>query len=186
MAGSSDIAGTRVRARSRLRAGLCCCLALLALAAAAALVPASAGAEVPDAQINPRNGKALAPKGAPSEVRRMIAAGNKIRRKKYVWGGGHAAGWKDKGYDCSGAVSYVLHAAGMLDYPLVSGDFKKWGEGGRGKWVSIFANQGHVYMVVAGLRFDTSYITDGDKSGPGWSTYMRESKGFTARHPQGL
>ena len=187
MAGSSDIAGTgRVRVRTRFRVALACALALGALLAAAALLPPVAAAEVPAGHINPRNGKAFAPKGAPKAVRKMIKAGNRIRHKKYVWGGGHAGGWQDKGYDCSGAVSFVLHKAGMLDYPLVSGDFMKWGESKRGKWVSIYASKEHVYMVVAGLRFDTSYITDGDKSGPGWSEYQRPAKGFTARHPDGL
>lgn len=115
----------------------------------------------------------------------MIKAGNHIRKKPYKWGGGHGD-WKDEGYDCSGAVSFLLHRADMLDYPLTSGGFKKWGKGGKGKWVSIYASKSHVYMVVAGLRFDTSYITDGDKSGPGWSTYMRDPKGFKTRHPAGL
>jgi hypothetical protein len=115
----------------------------------------------------------------------MIRAGNKIRHKKYKWGGGHGD-WTDKGYDCSGAVSFVLHKAGILDYPLDSGGFMKWGSKRRGKWVSIFANKEHVYMVIAGLRWDTSYITDGDKSGPGWSEYMRPAKGFRTRHPAGL
>ena len=160
--------------------------ALLALAAAAlvalALAPAT-NAAVPSAHMD--GSKAVAPKSAPDVVKDMIRAGNKIRHKKYKWGGGHGD-WTDKGYDCSGAVSFVLHKAGILDYPLDSGGFMKWGSKRRGRWVSIFANKEHVYMVIAGLRWDTSYITDGDKSGPGWSTYMRESKGFTARHPQGL
>jgi hypothetical protein len=187
MAGSSDIAGTgRVRVRWRLSAAIAGAVTLVAFAYLAAALPAAAGATVPDGHINPRNGKAFAPKGAPRAVRKMIKAGNRIRHKRYVWGGGHAGGWQDKGYDCSGAVSFVLHKAGLLDYPLVSGDFKDWGDGRRGKWVSIFASKEHVYMVVAGLRFDTSYITDGDRSGPGWSTYMRPSKGFVARHPAGL
>jgi len=151
---------------------------LLALA-----VPLAADAKVPDAHMN--GSKAVAPKGAPDVVKDMIRAGNKIRHKKYKWGGGHR-NWNDKGYDCSGAVSYVLHKAGILDYPLDSGGFMKWGGKRKGKWVSIFASKEHVYMIVAGLRFDTSYITDGDKSGPGWSEYMRPSKGFKTRHPKGL
>ncbi len=129
--------------------------------------------------------KAVAPKGAPKYVKKMIKAGNRIRDKKYKWGGGHGD-WADKGYDCSGAVSYVLHEAGLLDYPLVSGEFKKWGESGRSKWVTIYANKGHVFMVVAGLRYDTSFITDGDRSGPGWSEYMRDdTRRFRIRHPDG-
>jgi len=114
----------------------------------------------------------------------MIDAGNRIRERPYEWGGGHE-GWKSKGYDCSGAVSYVLHKAGLLDDPLVSGDLAKWGKDGESRWVTIFANKDHVFMIVAGLRFDTSLITDGDRSGPGWSETMRERKGFRVRHPIG-
>lgn len=156
-------------------------LALVVLAILAA--PVAASGEVPDATMS--GSKAIAPTGAPKVVRDMIRAGNAIRHKKYKWGGGHR-NWNDRGYDCSGAVSYVLHGAGILDYPLNSGGFMKWGGKRRGKWVSIYANEDHVYMVVAGLRFDTSYITDGDRSGPGWSEYMRPSKGFRTRHPMGL
>ena len=155
---------------------------LAAIAAAfmlALALPASGQAGVGDAHLN--GDKAIAPKGAPKLVRKMIDAGNEIRSKPYKWGGGHGD-WTDKGYDCSGAVSYVLHEAGLLDAPMVSGDFKDWGNKGRGRWLTIHANDGHVFMVVAGLRFDTSYITDGDKSGPGWSETMRPTKGFSSRH----
>lgn len=155
---------------------------ILALLVTVLVYPAAASA-IPEATM--RGSKAIAPKGAPKVVRDMIRAGNEIRHEKYKWGGGHRS-WNSKGYDCSGAVSYVLHGAGMLDYPLNSTGFMKWGGKRRGRWVSIFANKDHVYMVVAGLRFDTSYITDGDRSGPGWSEYMRPSKGFRTRHPQGL
>lgn len=143
---------------------------------------ATASPPVTDAHLN--GTKAVAPKGAPGYVRKMIEAGNRIRHKKYVWGGGHGD-WNDKGYDCSGAVSYVLHEATLLDYPLDSKGFMKWGESGGNDWVTIYANKEHVYMVVAGLRFDTSYITDGDRSGPGWSDYARPAKGFRVRHPAG-
>jgi hypothetical protein len=154
-----------------------------AAAMGALVLPGAATAEVPAAHLN--GTKAVAPKGAPKVVKQMIRAGNRIRDKKYVWGGGHAD-WNDKGYDCSGSVSYVLHKAGLLDYALDSGGFMKWGKGGAGKYVSIYANKEHVFMVVDGLRFDTSYITDGDKSGPGWSETMRPLKGFRNRHPAGL
>lgn len=165
------------------------------LAVLALLVPATAQAggglstnsneTVPGSKAKLVGGRAIAPADAPKRVQKVIAAANKIRNKPYKWGGGHGD-WKDKGYDCSGAVSFVLHKAGILDYPLDSGGFMKWGSKRRGKWVSIFANKEHVYMVVAGLRWDTSYITDGDKSGPGWSEYMRPAKGFRTRHPAGL
>jgi hypothetical protein len=162
---------------------------LLAVLAALAAVTASLAFAPDPAAALPRahldGSRAVAPKAAPRVVRKMIRAGNRIRHKRYVWGGGHGD-WNDKGYDCSGAVSYVLHMAGLLDYPLTSGGFMKWGANRRGRWVSIFADEGHVFMVVAGLRFDTSYITDGDRSGPGWSDYMRSAKGFRTRHPRGL
>ena len=174
--GQGRIGGLRASAGA-LAAAAGLALALLAPGAAAA-APA-----ITPAHLN--GDKAVAPKGAPDYVKDMIRAGNKIRNDKYVWGGGHGD-WKDKGYDCSGAVSFVLHGAGMLDYALDSKGFMKWGESGRNDWVSIFASKDHVYMVVAGLRFDTSYITDGDKSGPGWSEYQRPAKGFRARHPAGL
>jgi hypothetical protein len=158
--------------------------ATVALLVAIGAPPATAKTpSVPSAHMH--GSKAVAAKSASGAVKDMIRAGNKIRHKKYKWGGGHR-NWNDKGYDCSGAVSFVLHKAGILDYPLDSKGFMKWGGKRRGKWVSIFANKEHVYMVVAGLRFDTSYITDGDKSGPGWSEYMRPSKGFRTRHPDGL
>ena len=114
----------------------------------------------------------------------MIRAGNRIRHKPYRWGGGHRR-WRSKGYDCSGAVSYVLHRAGLLDYPLDSTGFMHWGKKGHSRWVTIYANSGHAFMVIAGLRWDTSYITDGDPSGPGWSTLRRSSKGYRVRHPAG-
>ena len=167
------------RHRSRALTGALAAAAALALAV---LAPGSATAAITPAHLN--GTEAVAPKGAPDFVKEMIRAGNKIRHKKYVWGGGHGS-WKDKGYDCSGAVSYVLHGAGLLDYSLDSKGFMKWGEPGAGKWVTIYASKEHAYMVVAGLRFDTSYITDGDKSGPGWSEYQRPSKGFRVRHPAG-
>jgi hypothetical protein len=158
-------------------------LVALAAAVVASLALAGPASALPRAQLD--GSRAVAPKAAPRVVKKMIRAGNRIRHKRYKWGGGHGD-WKDKGYDCSGAVSYVLHKAGLLDYPLTSGGFMKWGAKRRGRWVSIFANEDHVFMVVAGLRFDTSYITDGDRSGPGWSEYMRSAKGFRTRHPRGL
>ena len=153
------------------------------MAGAVALSPATATAELPPAHLN--GTKAVAPKGAPKIVKQMIKAGNQIRDKKYKWGGGHGD-WNDKGYDCSGAVSYVLHKAGLLDYPLTSGDFMKWGDGGESSRVTIYANKEHVYMIIAGLRWDTSYITDGDRTGPGWSDEMRPTGGFRLRHPVGI
>ncbi|MBS1890380.1 MAG: C40 family peptidase [Actinobacteria bacterium] len=99
--------------------------------------------------------RAIAPASAPLAVKRVIAAANRIRTLPYVWGGGHGR-WQDSGYDCSGSVSYALHGARMLNTPLVSGSFETWGEAGPGRWITIYANASHVYMVVAGLRFDTA------------------------------
>jgi hypothetical protein len=155
----------------------------LTLAALLALGATGTASAVPDATLH--GSKAIAPRGAPREVRQMIHAGNQIRHKPYVYGGGHRD-WRSHGYDCSGSVSYVLHAAGLLDQPLDSSGFMHWGRKSASKWVTVYANEGHAYMVVAGLRFDTSYITDGDKSGPGWSETMRSAKGFRKRSPAGV
>jgi hypothetical protein len=114
----------------------------------------------------------------------MIAAANHIRHRPYRWGGGHR-NWKSRGYDCSGSVSYVMHAAGLLDSPLDSTGFMRWGGGGPGSWVRIYANREHVYAVIAGLRWDTS-SEESDGPGPGWSEDMRSGRGFRLRHPLGL
>jgi hypothetical protein len=145
---------------------------------------APAGAKVPDARLLP-NGQAVAPPSAPPAVKAMIEAANRIRHRPYKWGGGHGK-WNDRGYDCSGSVSYVMHAAGLLEWPLDSTSFMRWGGGGAGSWVRIYANKEHVFAVIAGLRWDTSYSEDGDRSGPGWSEEMRSTGGFRLRHPLGL
>ena len=129
-----------------------------------------------------RNGIALPPIEAPEAVRQIIEAGNSIARTPYLWGGGHGK-WLDKGYDCSGSVSYALASAGLLNAPLDSGRLMHWGRAGPGKWVTIYTNPGHVYLVVAGVRFDTSGTR---KSGSRWQNAMRPGGGFVARHPPGL
>jgi hypothetical protein len=129
------------------------------------------------------DGRAETPIGAPDMVGRIIAGGNAIAKYPYVWGGGHGS-FVDSGYDCSGSVSYALAAAGLLDAPMVSGQFAKWGEPGPGKWVTIYANEGHMFMIVAGLRFDTSF-RDGP-FGSRWQTAPRSLAGFAVRHPPGL
>jgi cell wall-associated NlpC family hydrolase len=128
------------------------------------------------------NGDAVPPKGAPQRVKMMIAAGNSIARTPYLWGGGHGA-WQDDGYDCSGSVSFALAGAGLLSAPLNSTGFMSWGAEGPGDWVTIFANDGHVFMVVAGIRFDTS---GRGSSGSRWQPQMRSTDGYVAIHPPGL
>jgi peptidoglycan hydrolase-like protein with peptidoglycan-binding domain len=120
--------------------------------------------------------------GMPQRVRAIIAAGDRIAGMPYKYGGGHGQ-WEDSGYDCSGSVSYALHGAGLLDSALTSGGFMSWGAPGKGRWVTIYANPGHVYMVVAGRRFDTS---GRDESGSRWQSRSRSTAGYTVRHPPGL
>jgi peptidoglycan hydrolase-like protein with peptidoglycan-binding domain len=128
------------------------------------------------------DGLAIAPANAPDAVKAIIAAGNKIAKTPYIYGGGHGK-WEDKGYDCSGSVSYALHGANLLDQPLVSGDFPNWGTPGPGQWVTIYGNSGHVFMYVAGLRFDTSGASS---SGSRWQAATRPTKGYGVSHPTGL
>jgi peptidoglycan hydrolase-like protein with peptidoglycan-binding domain len=124
---------------------------------------------------------AVAPAGAPAVIVQMIAAANRIATTPYRYGGGHAS-FDDTAYDCSGSVSYALHGGGLLDTTMVSGDLAKWGDAGPGRWVTIYANDEHVYMYVAGLRFDTS----GQRTtGSRWQTAPRSNAGFTVRHPTG-
>ena len=129
------------------------------------------------------DGLAIAPASAPQEVKDAIEAANRIVGKPYKYGGGHGR-WEDSGYDCSGAMSYALHGAGLLNRALTSGDFMRWGERGEGDWITIYAHGGHGYLVVAGLRFDTGWNNAG--KGPRWSEEMRPDDGYTVRHPAGL
>jgi cell wall-associated NlpC family hydrolase len=162
-------------------AALCAALTLCVVPGADAT---AAQAQVPTATLTP-GGRAIAPASAPPAVRAMIEAANRIHSRPYRWGGGHR-NWNSAGYDCSGSVSYVMHAAGLLESPLDSTGFMRWGGDGAGSWVRIYANRDHVFAVIAGLRWDTSYSEDGDRSGPGWSEAMRPTGGFRLRHPLGL
>ena len=135
------------------------------------------------AVLNP-DGTATAPESAPDVVKAVIAAGNRIIDKPYKYGGGHGR-WEDSGYDCSGSMSYALHGGGLLDDALTSSGFSRWGEAGKGEWITTYGSGGHSYMVVAGLRFDTGF-NDSASDGPDWSTKMRPAGGYTARHPAGL
>ena len=133
------------------------------------------------------DGTAIAPAGAPRQVRKAIAAANKIHTRPYIWGGGHR-GFKSRGYDCSGAVSYVLHAAGLLPSLLASGPLMAWGSPGVGSWITVYANRSHAWMTVAGLRFDTSGTGESlnQGSGPRWRFNMRSGTGYAARLYPGL
>ncbi len=134
------------------------------------------------------NGVAYAPSFAPIQVKQAIWAGNEIRRKPYVYGGGHGT-WKDSGYDCSGSVSYVLHAAGLLKTSEDSGTMESWGQRGLGSWITVYANPGHAFVEIAGIRLDTSAEQDpspSSGSGPRWRPVMNSTDGFMARHPASL
>jgi cell wall-associated NlpC family hydrolase len=130
------------------------------------------------------NGVALPPLDAPEAVLNVIRAGNIIARTPYKWGGGHGR-FQDNGYDCSGSVSYALYYAGLIDGPHVSGELMAYGEPGPGKWITIYANGGHVYMEVAGIRFDTSGATE---TGSRWQNELTGNRGgaYEVRHPPGL
>ena len=147
------------------------------------------------------NGIAVPPAGAPARVKRAIAAANLIVRKPYVYGGGHKpypSGQRamitsnlDRGYDCSGTVSFALYGGRFLKSPLDSSSFMSWGRPGKGRWITVYTNPGHAYMVIGGLRLDTS---GGDRvapeerrsgKGPRWRKYRRSPVGYTARHPKG-
>lgn len=128
------------------------------------------------------DGLAVAPANAPLAVKGAIEAANRIVGLPYTWGGGHGS-FEDSGYDCSGAISYALHGGGFLSSPLDSTGLSTWGSPGAGNWITVYANSGHAYAVIAGLRFDTSGTVGG--SGPSWSAEMRSSAGFVARHPDG-
>jgi hypothetical protein len=184
------------------------CLIACALPAVALGDASTGGASPTDPEFQPHgkatllsNGQAIAPTDAPPEVQAIIEAGNKIATLPYIYGGGHNATFSGRGYDCSGSVSYALHGGGLLTAPLDSSSFMKWGDPGVGSWVTIYTNPGHAYMVVAGLRFDTSMRTPIASSArksttrtrrastmqsTRWSTKMRSSSGYTIRHPVGF
>jgi hypothetical protein len=177
--------------RRRLGRGL----AAVAVACAVAALPAPALADSggiggpgsggssggPAGKAKLRNGLAVPPSNAPVRVKKVIRAANDIAKGKgYCMGGGHGS-WHDNCYDCSGAVSYALHGGRFVSSPMPSGSYRNWGKRGKGKWITVYAHGGHMYAVIAGLRFDTS-MTAG--KGPGWSKDMRSSSGFSVRHPK--
>jgi hypothetical protein len=129
---------------------------------------------------------AVAPAGVPTEVAAAIDAANAIVGTPYVWGGGHRS-FTSSGYDCSGAVSYLLHGGGLLDAPLDSSSFMRWGAAGRGRWITVYTNPSHAFVEVAGLRLDTSSAEDPTgRQGPQWRPARRSHAGFHARHPLGF
>ena len=173
---------SRGRAASKLHALKARLSSLEAKAAAeAARAAATGNASVGGIAVD-TGGMVQAPAGAPAAVAQVIAAGNAIATLPYIYGGGHASFHAD-GYDCSGSVSYALAAAGLVSSPMVSGDFEDWGDPGPGRWITIYANAGHVWMEVAGWRFDTVALAEG---GTRWSRGGGEFSGFVVRHPPGL
>ena len=179
-----------MRGRAKLIATLPALVALAMPTAAAALTggvaPPPDGVSTPPpgppGKARLLHGVAYAPPDAPLAVVRAIRAGNKLQNKPYRYGGGHAS-FSDSAYDCSGTVSFALHGAGLLRSPLASGGLMTWGRAHRGRWITVYSNPGHAYMVIAGLRLDTSG-TGG--SGPRWQKARRSSSGFVARHPRGF
>ncbi len=149
--------------------------------------PRITGPTVPGTKAVKRSdGTAVPPSAAPLAVKKMIWTANRLIGRRYRYGGGHVS-FADSSYDCSGAVSYALHAAGLLSYPKVSGDLARSYRPGNGRWVTIYAHSGHVYMTIAGLRLDTSAVNDpGGLGGPRWRPLYRDSRGFHKRHPAGL
>jgi cell wall-associated NlpC family hydrolase len=181
---SSYIAQTRVHATDSAR--------LQTLSARLRTLEARAAAQAAQAAVTGRvdvggiavntAGMVQAPPGAPAAVAQVIAAGNAIATLPYIYGGGHAS-FHANGYDCSGSVSYALAAAGLVSSPMVSGDFEAWGDPGPGRWITVYANAGHVWMVVAGWRFDTVALA---QSGTRWASSGGDSSGYVVRHPPGL
>jgi hypothetical protein len=154
----------------------------------------SGGVSPSDAQFQPTgkakliNGVAYAPSDAPPEVKNAIAAANTIIGLPYKYGGGHKVTFMDNGYDCSGSVSFLLHGGGLLDSPFDSSSFMGWGKSGKGKWITVYTNPGHAFVVIAGLRLDTGMRDNTVRgihpgSGPRWAKTMRSTRGFKARHP---
>ena len=133
------------------------------------------------------SGYAAAPADAPAAVQEAVFAANEIVGKPYRYGGGHAR-FKDTGYDCSGTISYALNGAKLLKSPLNSSGFMRWGEKGKGEWITVYTNPGHAFVVIAGLRLDTSAAGERRSSGKGprWRSNLRGGRGYRLRHPEGL
>ena len=152
------------------------------------------GPEVPgDTAVLLADGTAAAPADAPDQVKQAIWAANALQELPYRYGGGHNLEFDvAEGADCSGTVSFALHAAGVLEAPLDSGSFMRWGKRGKGDWITVFTNPGHAYVVIAGLRLDTSVAgmarrrsvaSSAYERGPRWRPMKRSARGFVKRHP---
>ncbi len=156
--------------------------------------PRGGAIELPQSQSAPeassgeatlRNGIAYARSRAPMNVKNAIRAVNTLRNKPYIFGGGHAS-FYERGYDCSGTVSFALHHAGLLETPMPSSGFLSYGERGRGRWITIYSRPGHTFAVIAGLRLDTTDFLRGGNTGPRWHVDGRDTRGYVARHPAGF
>ena len=180
--------------RQELKVGI----AIVGVLAALALAPGTAAANCGGGGLSPAetdictptakarllpNGMLIPPKSAPARVKQVIWAADRIRTKPYIWGGGHAR-WQDRGYDCSGSVSYALHGGEFLESPLPSGPMESWGLPGEGRWITVYANAGHAYAVIAGVRWDTA--GDASGTGPRWHEELLSNAGYVARHPAGF
>jgi hypothetical protein len=152
------------------------------------------GPEVPGTRAKLlEDGTAAAPAEAPEQVKQAIWAANALQELPYLYGGGHNLKFDvSDGADCSGTVSFALKAAQLLKMPLDSGSFMKWGEKGKGRWITVFTNPGHAYAKIAGLRLDTSvagmarkrnFAASVFESGPRWRPMNRSPRGFVKRHP---
>jgi hypothetical protein len=151
------------------------------------------GPEVPGTKaVLLEDGTAAAPADAPDQVKQAILAANSLQALPYSYGGGHNLEFDvSEGADCSGTVSFALHAAGLLETPLDSGSFMRWGKRGRGAWITVFTNPGHAYVKIAGLRLDTSIAgmtrdsavaASAFERGPRWRPMSRSPRGFVKRH----
>lgn len=188
-----------MRAKPILALGFATCALTVAPIAAGAAAPPNGGGAPPTSSPAPsgqsapstpsqptvpgsvgkiRHGVAYAPSLAPMPVKKAIWAANALRHQPYVYGGGHAS-FHSRGYDCSGTVSYALHAAGLLRTPMDSSELESWGHAGRGRWITVYANPGHAWAIIAGMRLDTS---GPGQQGPRWRTQRRSTSGYVARH----
>jgi len=163
--------------------GLFLLLAGVPAARAGKEAPPTSGPTISGSRAGLKGRFASAPSSAPENVKRGIWATNFLTWRPYVWGGGHGT-FYDRGYDCSGTISFFLHHAGLLDSPMPSKGFLTYGEPGRGKWITIYARPGHVFAVICGLRLDTTGYRQ--EEGPRWRLDARSPGGFVARHPPGF